>query len=622
MGGWVILFGSKDGLKSRIERFKGTFEIQDFTKLYLQVVVHTEEFVSLCWSWREGEIPDVSIFKNTEKDCLLLCGAITEVNTLGQNGVLISNSDIMKLWKQHGESLISHLNGSWSFLFFDHKRENVSIFVDRFASRSVWVSRDNGVWIIGNFPSSIATLRENPTNLDGASLFSLFHSTRHIPGRGLYKEIFPLSAGEKITLERNGQYQLSKWWRREYQPACGVSNKEWGHRLASALRRSAENMKKTTSDPHLFLSGGLDSRIAAAATGRPLKAITLCNLPNMETKCATLVAKAIDIEHQVIIRSPYWYLDSLNAAALISSGNNLYTHAHFINPVMEIGRHSKSSCFLLGDLLENLNKHYFAVQPKTCFRFSESEVISFLRNNVPGVNKNPPRLLNLFQEGIRKRLIQNWEDAVRESAKLVMDVSDDDGDKADTYLRWFDVSVTYTFNMISCIWPFAGERNIFLDNELNDLLLKIPSEIRGKGVIHPWILWNLNKLLLLIPNANNFLPVFAPKILQELAREIRPKMGLLRRGILSKFKSGPLKETSGSWPLTFDLYRKDKRYSNRIDILLRDEAAFPEEIFDLNEIKNTWESFIVGDTERILEINALITFGSLNQQIPAHGIAW
>lgn len=621
MGGWIILFGDITDLESRLLNFRRVFEIQDFQKLYLEINKRSNEIVSLAWAWRNSGIPDVSITTNGNKEVLLLCGAITEIGNLKRNGGGYSAKDVLKVWKEQGESFVGTLNGSWSLLFSNNIEKKVTIFVDRFASRSAWISRDKNLWIIGNFPSPIATMRKSPINFDAASLFSLFHSTRHIPGQGLYKEIFPLNAGEKITLERDGRYILSKWWKRVYRPANGISTSEWGHRLGYALRKSAENIKTTAPDLHLFLSGGLDSRIVAAATGRPLKAITLCNLPNMETRCATMVAKTIDIEHQVIIRSPYWYLDSLDAAALISSGNNLVAHTHFINPVKEIESRSNGSCFLLGDLLENLNKHYFSVQPKGPFRFCDSEIPSFLRNHVPGVNKNPARLLNLFQEKIRDGLMGCWEDAVRDSAKLVMDVSDDGRDKADTYLRWVDISVTYTFNMISCIWPFAGERNIFFDNELNDLFLTIPSEVRA-GVIHPWILWHLNKLLVFIPNANNFLPVFAPKSLQELAKRWRPKLGLLRRGILSRFKSGPLKETSGSWPLTYELYRKDKRYANRIGGILKDEIAFPDDIFDRNGIQNAWKTFVAGDNQRLLEIDALISFGSLNKLIPASGIVW
>ena len=55
-----------------------------------------------------------------------------------------------------------------------------------------------------------------------------------------------------------------------------------------------------TSEPYLFLSGGLDSRIAAAAYGEPLKTVTLYSKPNMETKLAYLTSKILGLEHKSI----------------------------------------------------------------------------------------------------------------------------------------------------------------------------------------------------------------------------------------------------------------------------------------------------------------------------------
>ena len=56
-----------------------------------------------------------------------------------------------------------------------------------------------------------------------------------------------------------------------------------------------------TSEPHLFLSGGLDSRIAAAAYGEPLKTVTLYSKPNIETKLAYLTSKILGLEVTPII---------------------------------------------------------------------------------------------------------------------------------------------------------------------------------------------------------------------------------------------------------------------------------------------------------------------------------
>ena len=171
-----------------------------------------------------------------------------------------------------------------------------------------------------------------------------------------------------------------------------------------------------------------------------------------------------------------------------------------------------------------------------------------------------------------------------------------------------------------CLWPFACERNLFFDNELNELSLNIPANLRGKGILHPWTLWHLNKMLLLIPETNYFLPPFVPKVLQDISKRIRPKFGRLRRRLYSKISSGPTLVTSSGWPLFYELYRKDRCYRNIIEQYLNDEEAFPKEIFNHVEIKKIWEEFLSANNDLLFEIYALISFGALHRIIPCNGI--
>lgn len=623
MGGWIALFGSVSDFDERLQKFKRVFEVKNVPNLVTQTNNFGNCFRSIFWAWGNEDVPDLTISSNAS-EILLLCGAVTDIGRFSQDNIGAANiSDkILSLWNEHRESLIDQINGSWSLVFYDDKDKSMTLYADRFASRSIWISRDDKLWIIGNFPAAIVSIRKNTTNVDPAGLASLFYTSRHIPGRSLYKEVFPLSAGEKAVLRYDGRCSQSKWWKRMYRPIHGVHPREWGYRLAHVLRKSAERVKNITPHHYLFLSGGLDSRIAAASIGHPLKTITLCNLPNMQCIFAGLVAKAIGLKHRTIVRTPYWYLDNLEAASLISSGNHITAHTHFIAPVKEMGNHSKNIAFFLGDLLENLNKHYFDIPPQNSLGFDARSLPYFFRKFVPGTSKNPGRLSNIFNRKIRDQLNRCWIEALEQSVKSVSNVSDDCRDQADTYLRWVDASVTYSYNMITSIWPFARERNIFFDNELNDLSLKIPSQIRGKGVIHPWILWYLNELLVLIPDANYFLPVFASKNFKYIGKRIRAKVDSVRHTIYSQVNEGPVNQTSGSWPLRHELYRKDSNYCNKIETILKDKHAFPHEIFNESAIQNIWREFLNGNNDLLFEIDVMISFGSLNQLIPSSGMIW
>ncbi len=624
MGGWITLFGDMDNSDLRIQKFKRIFDVKGVPNLIVEDQSHTRCFKSILWAWRTNGIPDVYVHSDKHNNVLILCGAVTDLGRFGsvnpdQNEIA---KNVLELWKEHGDEIINQFNGSWSFLLSNCRENSATIFTDRFASRSIWISHDGNTWIMGNFPSAVVTMRQNVTTIDPAGLWSLFQTSRHIPGRGLYKEVFALKAGEKAILKSDGSYSISIWWRRKYNPDYNVFPKEWGHQLANALKDSAKRIKRITPNSYLFLSGGIDSRIAAASFEDGLKSITLCSSPNFESRIAELVSTHLGLEHQTMIRSPYWYLDTLEAATLISAGNYFTSHTHFIVPAVNIVTKYPDAAFLLGDLLENLNTHYFSIPSNGSLFFSPERLPCLLTDYVPFTSKDPKRLLQIFNKNVRERFRKCWKEAVQNSAKSVMDVSEDDCDIFDTFLRWIDVSVTYTYNMISCIWPFASERTLYLDNDVNNISLRIPSKIRGKSIIHSWILWHLNKRLLLIPNANNYLPILSPKWMQNMFKRFRPKFGHIRRKLYLKYKRNSLMlPTSGSWILMHQLYRRDRKYRSMIETLLQNKDVFPHDIFDYNGIKQLWNEFLDGNLNLLFEINSLITFGKLSCLIPCQGFS-
>lgn len=174
--------------------------------------------------------------------------------------------------------------------------------------------------------------------------------------------------------------------------------------------------------------------------------------------------------------------------------------------------------------------------------------------------------------------------------------------------------------MTTWIWPLAKERNLCFDNELNDMSLKIPSDIRGAGILHKWILYHLCKMLIIIPDANTFFPPLLSKNINQIAEKLRPAIGKFRRSLMQKQPTELVLKTSGSWLLLHEMYRKGRLYREQIENLIFDRDVFPPEIFDLEQIKNTWKEYIAGNIQLHFEIEALRSFGSLHKMIPCDGI--
>jgi len=623
MAGWITIIGDTPDLHSQINQFQITFNVDKVPKLRTETHTHSKLFTTIAWSWHRSLVPDLYITQSEKGFTLVMCGVITD---LGRFGPILNDQEstaarVLDLWAEHRDQLIEELNGSFSCLFYDTKKNETTLFTDRYASRSIWYIRENGVWTIGNFPSAIAAMMKKSPKLNPGGLWSLFHAGRHVGNQGIYADMRCMMAGETVSLLADGQKQVTHWKQRRYIPEKNASVREWGGRIAQGLVNASQRYKKVSPNPYIFLSGGLDSRLAAAAYGTPLKAVTLCNNPNAESRIASYTAKTIGIDHQVIVRSPYWYLDTLDASALISAGIFFTHHTHFTIPVMDIAAKEPDAVFTMGSLLENFNKHYFSTPAAENLVYDPQNSLKILPLCISYLVEDQNRWGVHFRDEIKAHLKKSYQETLQHYAQSLSDVSQDPADSVDTFMRWAEVGIWPAYNMITGIWPLAGERNIIFDNEVYELGLIIPSQYRGAGILHRWTLQQLDKRLPFIPNANTFLPPAFPESLHHLAKKIRPLFGnIRRRAVASRSKNQPVLKTSGSWVLMHQLCRQDARYIEKIEEIINDKDIFPEEIFDNDQIEQTWQDYLAGNVSRSYEIQALLSFGSLHKLIPCDGL--
>jgi len=188
MGGWITEIGVASDFDERLARFEKTFNVNGVPSLRVETHIHTNHARTIMWAWNRFRVPDVYVKETDEGVAIVLCGVITD---LGHFGPLPNNQEstaslVLRLWVEHRDDLIKELNGSFSCLFYDPNKDEAILYTDRFASRSVWFTKENDVWIVGNFPSAIAAIRKNNPKIDPVGLWSLFHTGRHVGKHCLY----------------------------------------------------------------------------------------------------------------------------------------------------------------------------------------------------------------------------------------------------------------------------------------------------------------------------------------------------------------------------------------------------------------------------------------------------
>lgn len=626
MGLWIFTAGTDCKAHTRLNSLKILFDVFQRSPFSVSVLDSSDDFQLIHGSWADPRDNDFFHYTSGDRpgfNRVIMDGYVTE---LGKFGPVNSSQErflpeLLKLWNVHGDDLLPEINGSYALLFVNEQDKTVVCCSDRLSSRPVWFSADGSRFHFGNNPGLLAFCRSNTTHLDPVGVWSLFAAGRAIGAHGLFDEIRKIGAARIARWRAGSSLAFSTWWKSAYVPDREANPADWGGRIAEALGHSVRRVLAVSPAPHLFLSGGLDSRIAAAALGSQSKAVTLCSGKNVEARLAKYVAGILGLEHETIVRGSSWYQETMEVAGLLAGGNYNLFHSHFIMPVSLVRRKCPEASFFLGDLLENFNKHYFRANAIRSDRVDPAEISERYSVFYNYGHPNPRNLLSLFRPSMTGRMHSAWKEEVVRLYRLVGERSSDYRDRLDLFFRWADVSATPTFHMIGGFRPFGNERNLMYDNSMIDLLLTVPADERSRGGLHVRTLLNLKPVLSLVPDANYWLPPIVPRSFQKTAETVRPFIGKARRYLHTALTGRTSMSTEGSWPLLGLLLRFDREYRNSIDTLLRCESAFPPDLFDAKVISSCWRNYLDGSDEHYYEICMLISFGILHRKLKTSGIA-
>ena len=630
MAGWILVLNAREEARQLEARLNRVFNVPGVTELRIRTIHPAPEHTLLQWAWDQPVESDLAVAITPDQNVFAMVDGYVVACGTGASPVdRPLESQVLQHLATEDEDAIVQINGSFACVRLDTRNRQVSVWTDRIASRPVWIARTGSTWYVGNYPAAIASVMPHVPRLNPAGLWSLFLSSRHVGPQGLYDGFRNLPGGSCARIDYDAdraRIQFSRWHENVFRPENGRTPGEWGEAIAAELKAAAQRLLRHSPSPRLFLSGGLDSRLVLGAIGNEATGVTLSSTPNnMNVRLARRAAKLIGARHEAINRTPNWYLERFESAALLAGGNYNLAHAHFLIPVQSIQATNPGATFLLGDLMENFNKHYFTSSDLGNHRFVPGEIPRIYEQLYSYTHRDRIRLRRLFQDGVADRLSTDWKDAMTQLCNNVRLVSDDDRDCFDALFRWYDCSLCPTYLMSECIRPHGRERNLMFDNSMIDLLHRIPADIRGAGVLHPWTLWHLNKGLALLPDSNFWVPPISPKAVKKITRAVRPTLGRLRRGVQKMANAAEVATaTEGSWHMLDTRFREDSAHRAFIESVVQDPECFPSELFRRDEIRSAWQGFLNGDgsRDRSFEISMLLSFGLLHRALPSSGSAW
>ena len=184
--------------------------------------------------------------------------------TLEENGFSInSHSDteiLLKSYIFYGNDVVNHLNGIFSFVIWNSKKEELFITRDHFGVKPLFYTMRNNSFI---FASEIKAIFQYPgveKILDSQGISELFGiGPAHTPGLTVFYNIFELKPAHFAIFNKSGLH-IERYWKLESKPHPDNFAKTC-ETIDFLLKDSIE--RQLISDVPLctFLSGGLDSSI-------------------------------------------------------------------------------------------------------------------------------------------------------------------------------------------------------------------------------------------------------------------------------------------------------------------------------------------------------------------------
>ena len=206
-----------------------------------------------------------------------------------------------------------------------------------------------------------------------------------LPTRSLYKGVNGIPSGSIVRFDSKGGYVTHRWYQFKHCEEAGLSISEWSELVGSRLLHATARIGRHCKKPAVFFSGGVDSRLTAAAmksSGINPLLVTLCDSQNLEVRVAQLASKALGLDHTVIIRDRYWYLRALPSAIYETGGNYVWRHGHFSAAAAKVHKTHGADVFLLGDFCEAFSK--------LCCSLEREE------KSISGIPKRSPKYLIQF----------------------------------------------------------------------------------------------------------------------------------------------------------------------------------------------------------------------------------
>ncbi len=210
---------------------------------------------------------------------------------------------IPHLYRERGEAFVEDLRGMFAIALHDEERDRLVLVRDRLGQKPLYHAGTEGAFF---FASELSAFERIP-GLDGAvdpEALDLFFTYQYVPAPWtIRKGVRKLEAGTMLILEADGTSRIRRYWDSRPRVDEGLEGEEALAEVEELLEESSRLRLRSDVPLSLFLSGGIDSGLVAAAVAGVTKPLALTiafpGAAEDESEGARLTAEALELPQRI-----------------------------------------------------------------------------------------------------------------------------------------------------------------------------------------------------------------------------------------------------------------------------------------------------------------------------------
>jgi asparagine synthase (glutamine-hydrolysing) len=173
---------------------------------------------------------------------------------------------VMRLYQEHGESFVDHLNGPFAIALYDARQSSLLLYRDRFGIEPLYYSIGKGYIAFSSTIKGVLRMSGESRTLERNAVAKVLLFNYNPGTDTLLAGVKRLPAAHCLKIAVDQPPTLHRYWRLNFS-AEALSEEELRHQLLGHLRRSVSSCLGSNDQAGVFLSGGMDSSTVLALSG-------------------------------------------------------------------------------------------------------------------------------------------------------------------------------------------------------------------------------------------------------------------------------------------------------------------------------------------------------------------